>query len=576
MATPTLTPGFTVLSTCDANTGWSAGTVDSEVVKQGTASLSGILRTTGLNTRTYTATTFNAAGQHLRLWLNYASIGFLETKANGGIRLFAQDTSGNIGYWYLAGKDTYDGGWILLQVDMDRAFDSVPGTSPNMASINRVGFTLNLTGAPRNATNTWFDYLVRGNGMTITGGTSGDPINWDGIATVDAANGYGAVRKVNGVYFVNTDLIIGGSVTTYFEDTNQLVVFEDMPVNANLYKIEPQGTGTTTFNLTNSVVKAASQSFRFDLLLDNANLNSLSFSGNSVVNADLVRFKAGQSVTGCVFQNCNQITPSTATFTGNTVAGYTGTDGALLWPGGTSVASCTFKDNSRAIEVTQTSNQTYDALLFSNNTYDTHLDNGGTSIDISKNNGSNPTTYIATGGGVVSYVGASVTTRVIAQTATGSKISGANVFLAASAEAVAGLPYDDTVTISNSSTTATVTHTSHSLATGDKILIRGASHAANNGVFTVTVTGANTYTYTMATAPGSNPTGTIKADFVYLYGTTDVNGDINMSRVLPTDQAVTGWARKSSSAPFYKTGPVSGTVTSASGAIFTAVMTLDE
>jgi hypothetical protein len=576
MATPTLTPGFAVLSTCDATTGWSAGTVDTEVVKQGTASLSGILRTTGLNTRTFTATTFNAAGQHLRLWLNYASIGFLETKVNGGIRLFAQDTSGNIGYWYLAGKDTYDGGWILLQVDMDRAFDSVPGTSPNMASINRVGFTLNLTGAPRNATNTWYDYLVRGNGLTITGGTSGDPINWDGIATVDATNGYGAVRKVNGVYFVNTDLIIGGTTTTYFEDTNQLVVFEDMPVNANLYKLEPQGTGTTTFNLTNSVIKSASQSYRFDLLLDNANLNSLSFSGNSVVNADLVKFKSGQSITGCVFQNCNQVTPSTATFTGNTIAGYTGTAGALLWPGGTNVASCTFKDNSRAIEITQAANQTYDALLFSNNTYDTHLNNGGTNIDISKNNGSNPTTYIATGGGVVSYVGASVTVKVIAQTATGTKIENARVFLAASAEAVAGLPYDDTVTIANSGTTATVTHTSHGIVTGDKVVISGASHSQNNGVFTVTVTGTNTYTYTMSTAPGSNPTGTIKSTFVYLYGLTNVNGEISVSRVLPTDQSVVGWARKSSSAPYYKTGPVSGLVLSASNTTFTAVMTLDE
>jgi hypothetical protein len=576
VATPTLTPGFTVLSTCDANTGWSAGTVDTEVVKQGTASLSGILRTTGLNTRTYTTTTFDSTGQHLRMWLNYASIGFLQTQANGGIRLFAQDTGGAIGYWYLGGIDTYDGGWVLLQVDMDRAFDANGGADPNRTIINRVGFALNLTGAPRNATNTWYDYLVRGNGLTITGGTSGDPINWDGVATVDAANGYGAVRRVNGVYFVNTNLIIGGTTTTFFEDTNQIVVFENQPVNADLYKIEPQGTGTTTFNLTNTVVKSASTNSRFDLLLNNANLNALTFTGNTVANADSVQFKAGQSVTGCVFQGCNQINPSTATFTGNTVAGYTGTDGALLWPGGTSVANCTFKDNSRAIEVTQAANQTYDALIFENNTFDTHLDNGGTSIDISKNNGSNPTTFTATGGGTVSYVGASVTTRVTAQTATGTRISDAQVYVASAADVVSGLPYNDTVTISNSGTTATVTHTAHGMVTGDKVVIKGASHPANRGVFTITVTGANTYTYTMGSAPGSNPTGTITSTFVYLSGTTDVNGQISMSRVLPTDQAVVGWVRKSSSAPYYKQGPVSGTVTSAGGANFTAVMAPDE
>lgn len=574
MATPTLTPGFTVLSDCDANTGWSAGTVDTEVVKQGTASLSGILRTNGLNTRTFTATTFNAAGQHLRMWLNYASIGFLDTMANGGIRLFAQDTSNNIGYWYLSGRDTYDGGWILLQVDMDKAFDNVPGTAPNMASINRVGFALLLTGSPRNATNTWYDYLVRGNGMTITGGTSGDPINWDGIASVDALNGYGAVRKVNGVYFVNTDITIGGAVTTYFEDTNQLVVFEDMPVNANLYKLEPQGAGTTTFNLTNSVIKSASQSYRFDLLLDNANLNAISFSGNSVVNADLVRFKAGQSVTGCVFQNCNQITPSTATFTGNTVAGYAGTDGALLWPGGTSVNGCTFSSNSRAIEVTQAVNQTYDALLFSGNTFDTHLNNGGTSINISKNNGANPVTYTATGGGVVSYVGASVTISARAVTETGAGIEGAIVHL----EAIAGGPFPAmaSVTITNSGTTATVTHTAHGMASGDKVAIRGASHVANLGVFTITVTGADTYTYTMLSAPGSNPTGTITSSYVVLNGLTDVNGLISMSRVFPSNQPVSGRIRKSSEAPFFKQATLSGTVSSTTGADFTGVMISDD
>jgi hypothetical protein len=382
MATPTLTPGFTVLSTADANTGWSAGTVDSEVVKQGSASLSGILRTTGLNTRTYTSTTFDSTGQHLRMWLNYASIGFLQTKANGGIRLFAQDTGGAIGYWYLGGIDTYDGGWVLLQVDMDAAFDS---GSANRTIINRTGFTLNLTGAPRNATNCWYDYLVRGNGLTVTGGTSGDAVLLDGISSVDASNGYGAVRKVNGVYFVNTNLILGTASNIFFEDSNQIIVFEDQPVDSDLYKILATGTGTTSFKLTSSVIKSASTLTRFDLLLGDANLNTLEFAGNSVVNADQVRFKSGQTIDTVVFQNCTDIAPTGATVTGSTFSqcgtvtlgastltgcsflGSTGTSALLA---GSSVAGVTNTEFVRgatghAIEITATGTYTFTGLSFS-------------------------------------------------------------------------------------------------------------------------------------------------------------------------------------------------------------------
>jgi hypothetical protein len=382
VATPTLTPGFTVLSTCDANTGWSAGTVDTEVVKQGTASLSGILRTTGLNTRTYTSTTFDATGQHLRMWLNYASIGFLQTQANGGIRLFAQDTGGAIGYWYLGGIDTYDGGWVLLQVDMDRAFDS---GSANRAIINRTGFTLNLTGAPRNATNTWFDYLVRGNGLTITGGTSGDAVLMDGIASVDASNGYGAVRRVNSVFFVNTDLTLGTASDIYFEDSNQIIVFENQPVDGDLYKILATGAGTTSFKLTSSVIKSANTATRFDLLLGDAGLETLTFSGNSVVNADQVRFKTGQTVDTVVFQNCSDIAPTGATLTGctfsacgrvtlgaSTLSGcsFLGSTGTAALLAGSSVAGVTNTEfvssgTGHAIEITATGTYTFSGLTFS-------------------------------------------------------------------------------------------------------------------------------------------------------------------------------------------------------------------
>jgi hypothetical protein len=114
------------------------------------------------------------------------------------------------------------------------------------------------------------------------------------------------------------------------------------------------------------------------------------------------------------------------------------------------------------------------------------------------------------------------------------------------------------------------------MLTGDKVLIEGASHTANRGVFTITVTGPNAYTYTMASAPGSNPTGTIKATWAALYGTTDANGEISMSRVFSVDQPIAGWARKSTSAPYYKTGPVSGTIDSALGASLTALLLSDE
>jgi len=54
-------------------------------------------------------------------------------------------------------------------------------------------------------------------------------------------------------------------------------------------------------------------------------------------------------------------------------------------------------------------------------------------------------------------------------------------------------------------TTATLTtSTSHGLSTGAVVTISGASPAAYNGTFSITVTGTTTFTYTMASNPGAN------------------------------------------------------------------------
>lgn len=66
--------------------------------------------------------------------------------------------------------------------------------------------------------------------------------------------------------------------------------------------------------------------------------------------------------------------------------------------------------------------------------------------------------------------------------------------------------------ITRAASTATVTTTlAHGYTTGNSITISGADQAEYNGTFTITVTGATTFTYTVAGTPATPATGTIKS-----------------------------------------------------------------
>lgn len=65
--------------------------------------------------------------------------------------------------------------------------------------------------------------------------------------------------------------------------------------------------------------------------------------------------------------------------------------------------------------------------------------------------------------------------------------------------------------LTRSGTTVTATVTAHGYSTGERIAIIGATQPEYNGRFTITVTGANTFTYTIVGAPTSPATGTIRA-----------------------------------------------------------------
>jgi hypothetical protein len=69
--------------------------------------------------------------------------------------------------------------------------------------------------------------------------------------------------------------------------------------------------------------------------------------------------------------------------------------------------------------------------------------------------------------------------------------------------------YKSVTSITRASTTATVTATAHGLATGNIINVAGAVETAYNGVKLITVTGVDTFTYTVAGSPSTPATGTI-------------------------------------------------------------------
>ena len=79
-------------------------------------------------------------------------------------------------------------------------------------------------------------------------------------------------------------------------------------------------------------------------------------------------------------------------------------------------------------------------------------------------------------------------------------------------------------TITHVGTTATLTTASpHGLISGNQVTITGASPGAYNGTFIITVTGASTFTYVMATTPGTDA-GTV-GSYTVNYAITGVNSN---------------------------------------------------
>jgi hypothetical protein len=85
--------------------------------------------------------------------------------------------------------------------------------------------------------------------------------------------------------------------------------------------------------------------------------------------------------------------------------------------------------------------------------------------------------------------------------------------------------------ITRSGSTATATVTAHGLSTGNKVNLQGAAQTEYNGVFTITVVDANTFTYTVTGTPATPATGTIDCNRVVNLAQNDTY-TVNLSNVV--------------------------------------------
>lgn len=583
---PASSTGWTLISSGGGGaSSFTAPETDDYV--QGTQCISRNPWSSSVRGMVYNSTQTVASGNAVWMWVKADVAQALATKASGGIQLLIGSGTAAFKAWYVDGSDTYTfGGWKCVPVDPTVTQSETVGSPTSTTSYFGARWNVPSSG-PSKGFPFKIDAIRRGRTLTVTGGdlangyaTFLSTANYQG----DISRQWGQLQFQNGVYTMQGKLALGSSGTAVdFRDSNRTVFVANTEFVGAAFNAIEVANASSRVDWTNiSITALGTVSKGTFEALANATIN---LSACTFVDMSTFVFQSSTSVNGCTFRRCGQITQGSAIIEGGTAISNSPAAVALLCDNLDNVSETTFTSTGTGHAIQLTSAHAGNSYTLTDVVFTGYAsadgttgneaiyNNSGGAVTINVVGGSTPS--IRNGAGAsTTVVSGSVTVTLGVSNATGSAIQNANALVYATAGGP--FPANATVTIANSGTTATVTHTGHPFASGDKVLIKGASHAANRGVFSITVTGANSYTYTMASAPGSNPTGTITSTFVLLSGLTNAQGELTMSRVFPSNQPVAGWARKSSAAPYYKTGPISGTVNSGTGATLTALLVADE
>lgn len=567
----------------------------------------------GMIEDTTLSTLSSGSGNAVYMWVTHLTPGSLATKANGGISILLGSSSTVYNEYDYAGSDTIDYGapWICAVIDPDNATPTT-GTVTT-ANIDCYGAQANLpTGGPTKGAPFGIDATRYGRSIEISGGDGvDDDATFTGLAAANDGTSarWGQFQRTPGSttnFTMQCRVEFGKTSATSsactFTDANKNITIVDLEyVGSDFIEFDVTQSSTVTISGCNFVASAGANT-RGNWVTTNA--SSVTLDGNNFVNMGTFGFSSAYTVDGCVFRDCDQITQNSATITGCTIDGSTASASVVSTAATlSSLTGNTFVSDGagHAVDIGTVSSNT--AVTW-DNTLDDTVDTleswtgtagsttgvsgdadsallvnvtGSNTLTITVADGASVPTVRNTGTGTVTILANTVTVSVTTVETDGTTEDGVSVVVetAAAGDYIYQL---STTSITRSGTTATATTASaHGLSVNDYVAIRGVTNFGQyNGIHQVqSVPTTTTFTYTIASDPGADATGTINTSYVFLYGTTSSGVVSNPSVDYSTDQAVKGTARKSSASPYFKPSPIVGTLGS-NGFSATVTMVRDE
>jgi hypothetical protein len=551
-----------------------------------------------------------ASGDAIFVWGKQNNRNLMDTIANGGMRFLVGNSTTAYDEFYVDGSNTEGSdlaGWRTYAVDPTQTPSNTVGGGA--AGTNLVGFNWKILGSGSLKGNpNAMDVQRHGRELQCTNGETANYATFSGAGAFDANNTrrWGILTPVTGGYWFHGAFVMGTTGTAVdFRDSNRnIIVLDDpfLPTGFNEFEIRNASSNVEWTGITIQHLGTTSPAV--------LTLNVGTFTGvnNRFAGCSTTTFASTGSCIDSQWSSSGQIVLNQADISGSQILTPTvaADEGAVYdnrtTSGATSISeldNCTFSIGTNAHHAIRfgtgvTHDITLTGIEFTG--FSSTADANNSTLRFDATSGSinvnlidctvdgNPATTSNVGvddaaGITVTLVVNPVVTKVTTIDEAGADVTGVRVFLeTADNGGGSGFPYQASVsTLTQTGGTATLTASAaHGLATNDYVVVRGAGDELYNKVAQITVTSTTQFTYTVDAGASASAGGTPVFSYVGLYGTTSGSpSSVQASKTWPASQGLKGWARKSTTSPYYRQATLS--ITDASnGSDISALMILDE